>query len=49
MPMKMMALNAYENDGSERLWKWWLYMLMRVMDLNAYVNGGSKRLWKWWL
>ena len=40
MPMQMMALNAYGNDGSERLWKWWL---------RTYGNDGSERLWKWWL
>ena len=22
--IRMMALNAYENDGIERLYKWWL-------------------------
>ena len=36
-----MALNAYGNDGFERLCK--------MMALNAYENDGSERLWKWWL
>ena len=36
--MRMMALNAYVNDGSERLWK--------LVALNAYVDGGFGRLWK---
>ena len=49
--MKMVvALNAYENSGSERLWKWWLWTSMKmVVALNAYKNGGFERLWKWWL
>ena len=44
--MKMMALNAYENDGGyERLWKWWLWTLMKIVALNAYENdGGFERL-----
>ena len=46
--MKMVALNAYLNDGSERLWKWWLWTPMKVVALNAYESGGSERLWKWW-
>ena len=36
MPMKIVALNTYENDGSERLYKW--------VALNAYESGGSKHL-----
>ena len=40
--MKIMALNAYENDGSERLWKWlWLWTPMKIVALNAYENDGS--------
>ena len=38
MLMKMLALNAYEKDGSERLLKWWLRMTMKMMALNAYEN-----------
>ena len=34
MPMKMVALNAYENGGTP----------MKMVALNAYANGGSKRL-----
>ena len=44
-----MALNTYENGGSERLWEWWLWMPMRVMALNTYENDGSESLWNWWL
>ena len=49
MPMKMVALNAYENGayencGSERLWKWWLWMPMKMVALNTYENGGSECL-----
>ena len=41
--MKMVALNAYENDGdSERLCKWWLWMPMKMMALNVYVNDEEK-------
>ena len=39
-----MALNAYENDGFERLWKWWLWTPMKMVALQAYENGGSERL-----
>ena len=36
MPMKVVALNAYESGGS-----------IKVMALNAYVGGGgSERLYK---
>ena len=50
MPMEMVALNAYGNGGSERLWKWWLWMPIKiVMALNAYENGVFERLWEWWL
>ena len=49
MPMKVMALNAYESDGSERLCKWWLRTLMKVVALNAYENDGSECLCEWWL
>ena len=53
MPTEMMALNtyekvalnAYENGGSERLWKCWLWTLMKMVALNAYENGGSEHLW----
>ena len=52
----MVTLTTYENDGSEhlrndgskRLWKWWLSTTMIMVDLNAYENYGSERLWKWW-
>ena len=44
--MQMMALNAYENDGSERLCKWWLETPMKMVALNAYGNDGSERLCK---
>ena len=37
------ALNAYVNDVSERLRKWWLWTPMKVLALNAYENGGSER------
>ena len=41
----MVALNAYENGGSERLWKWRLSTPMKMMDLNAYESdGGYERL-----
>ena len=46
-PMKMIALNAYENGGSECLWKWWLWMRMKMMALSAYENDGAfERIWK---
>ena len=39
---KMVALNAYGNAGSERLWKWWwLCTPMEMVALNAYENGGG--------
>ena len=39
--MKRMALNAYENYGFERLWKWWLWKPRKmVVTLNTYE--------KWW-
>ena len=39
---KIVALNAYENDGgSERLWKWWLWTPMQMVALNAYASGGG--------
>ena len=41
---KMVALNAYANDGSECLCKWWLWTPMETMALNAYGNGGSERM-----
>ena len=34
--MQMMALNAYENDGSERQ--------TEMVALNAYANDDSERL-----
>ena len=37
-----MALKAYENDGSEHLWKWWLWTPMGMMALNVYVNDEEK-------
>ena len=40
----MVALNAYENDGSKRLWKWWLLTSIKMLELNAYESGGSERL-----
>ena len=51
LPMKVVALNAYVNGGSERLCKWWLLTPMKmVVALNAYENGGgSERQCKWWL
>ena len=44
--MKMMALNAYENDGSsEHLWT-----PMKIVALNSYENDGFERLLKqWWV
>ena len=36
MLMKMVAMNTYERNGFEHLWKWWLWTLMKVMALNAY-------------
>ena len=42
--MKMMAVNAYESDGSERLRKWWLWTPMKMVALNTYESGGSERL-----
>ena len=47
---KIVALNAYENDGyerllkyggCERLWKWWLWMPLKMVALNAYENDGG--------
>ena len=40
--MQMVALNAYENDGSKRLWIWWLWMPMKIMALNVYENDEEK-------
>ena len=50
----MMALKAYENDGSEgyenggseRLWKWKLLTPLQMVALNAYENDDFERLWK---
>ena len=44
--MKMVALNAYENDSSACLWKWWwLLAPLKMVALNAYENDGSEHLW----
>ena len=44
--MKMMALNAYEkNGGSERLWKWWLWMEKKwLWIINEKLTPGLE-LW----
>ena len=39
--MRVMALNAYDIDGSKSLCK--------EVSLNAYGNDGSERLCNWWL
>ena len=45
MPLKMVALNTYANDGSKCLCKWWLGTPMKMMALNTYENdGGSEHL-----
>ena len=36
-----MALHAYANGGTERLYKW--------VALNAYESGSFECLWKWGL
>ena len=38
---EMAGLNAYENVGSERLWKWRLWTAMKMMAWNTYENDGS--------
>ena len=42
--MKVVALNAYKNDGSEHLWKLWVGTPMKMVALNAYEKDGSERL-----
>ena len=44
MPMKMVALNAYEKDGSGRLGKWLLSTPMKMMAVNTYESDGFERL-----
>ena len=40
MPMKkVVALNAYKENGSEGLWKWWLWTPKTVeVVLNAWAG-----------
>ena len=47
--MGVVALNAYGNDGSGCLCKWWLWTSTQMVALKAFRNGGSEHLWKWWL